>query len=1035
MKQAILFVKSVSSRLKSTMRATIALALSTFQITVIIFAGPHLTSVQAQQGDEDPCRFVRIEKWVGSFSLEGSGTGHAFDETYTISQSITGTFSVTEKVSPFNCSPTVWREGFKAGVSINDKFVGDDGGSLTYRGSGEIVGNFNPDPTPIGNGGAKLEIDPVQGLYNFSVDQRFPVKLTTVSPPPNSKTGVVDYIYSWGPNGGIGLNINDSLPKSGAVLSGKKEFKDFLDPFSANWVLKWEIHCDPSDKPLSVGSLFQYSLPWRDDKLFKSDQTIWGKGCALTALTMALNYPAGSINPRSLNNLLITNDAGFNGVNLLFDVATRLASGNARKFHAFESGSTNDNIEEALCQGLPAIVRVDVPPGHHYVVVTGKVGGKYLINDPAFGKTTLDQYPNPVARGYVTTPNQSPAPGRQVITSAALSTTATNSSLVVAADTNVELLVVDPAGKRTGFDPTTGNTIQEIASSVYFSDSLINAQTGEPPNETGHQLQIDSPISGTYQVIVTGRQVGPYTIVIYPFSDDGGSQAPIKLQGTAGTGSSILQLQYNSTPGSNSSLGTQSCAWISALSIPFTPAGGSGTIDVSAPDGCPWAAISNANWIKIDSGSSGTSSGKVNYSVSPSTILRTGTISVANQNYSVSQAGTTTPPTLQFSLSNFNVAEAGASATITVTRTGDVSDTATVDYATQDNSAHQRSDYTLAVGTLLFAPGEARKDFTVLVTDDAYFRGDKVLNLVLSNPTKASLGNQNTATLTILDNDTGTASTNPLDNADARFLVRQQYYDFLSRLPEQGGFDYWSGQITQCGADPICILNRRIAVSNAFFYELEFQQTGSYVFRLYRAAFGNNQPFPNPDNSNQSESNKLPGYAVFARDRARVVGGANLAQGQLDLANVFVTRPEFLAKYPASQDGPTFVDALLANIKNELGVDLTSQRTALINLFNSGGRGGVIYRLVDDNMQTNPINNRPLIEEEYNRGFVFTQYAGYLRRDSDIGGFLFWLGQVNRFPVRDGNAQHAMVCSFITSAEYQQRFSPVVTHSNSDCPQ
>jgi Domain of unknown function (DUF4214) len=93
-----------------------------------------------------------------------------------------------------------------------------------------------------------------------------------------------------------------------------------------------------------------------------------------------------------------------------------------------------------------------------------------------------------------------------------------------------------------------------------------------------------------------------------------------------------------------------------------------------------------------------------------------------------------------------------------------------------------------------------------------------------------------------------------------------------------------------------------------------------------------------------------------------------------------------------------------------------------------------MYRLADDNAQTNPVNNRAFIDEEYNRAFVATQYFGYLRRDSDIGGFLFWLGQVSSAPLRDVTKQHAMVCSFITSDEYQQRFSPVVTHHNSECP-
>jgi len=49
--------------------------------------------------------------------------------------------------------------------------------------------------------------------------------------------------------------------------------------------------------------------------------------------------------------------------------------------------------------------------------------------------------------------------------------------------------------------------------------------------------------------------------------------------------------------------------------------------------------------------------------------------------------------------------------------------------------------------------------------------------------------------------------------------------------------------------------------------------------------------------------------------------------------------------------------------------------------------------------------------------------------------FLFWLGQVNSIPLRDATKQHAMVCAFLTAAEYQQRFSPLVTHTNQECSQ
>lgn len=385
----------------------------------------------------------------------------------------------------------------------------------------------------------------------------------------------------------------------------------------------------------------------------------------------------------------------------------------------------------------------------------------------------------------------------------------------------------------------------------------------------------------------------------------------------------------------------------------------------------------------------------------------------------------------QLSASSYSTSETQHLSVITVQRTGDASAAASVNYLTSNGTASDRSDYSAAIGTLNFAAGETSKTFTVLVTDDAYVEGDETVHLTLANMTTgATIA---TSLLTIHDNDSTPPSSNPAD--DAPFFVRQHYYDFLGREPDDAGLAYWTGQITQCGNDEMCKLARRIAVSDAFFFEAEYQQTGAYVLRLYRASFGNNQPFQNQfiDPNHPGEEKKLPNYDVFAPDRQKVIGGSDLAQKQLELADLFAQRLEFQSKYPLGLDAPSYVDALLTTIRNDLGADLSSQRDALIALFNSGGRGAVLYRLADDN-QSNPINNRALIDAEYNRTFVATAYFGYLRRNPDMAGFLFWLGQVNSAPLRDTSKQHAMVCSFITSNEYQQRFSSVSTHSNAECP-
>jgi len=418
--------------------------------------------------------------------------------------------------------------------------------------------------------------------------------------------------------------------------------------------------------------------------------------------------------------------------------------------------------------------------------------------------------------------------------------------------------------------------------------------------------------------------------------------------------------------------------------------------------------------------------------------LSAGTSNPANPGATVFDNFGLVTSTFQFSAGGYTVNEGGGSVAITVTRTGSTTTAASVDFATSDGTAPQRTKYINTAGRLTFAINEMSKTFDVLIEDNAHPEGDETVNLLLKNPVGGGLNSPARAVLNIVDNDTTSATGNPLD--DPRYFVTQNYFDFLNRSPDQGGLDFWTSVITGPPAcapgDLACVRDRRITVSNAFFFELEFQQTGAYVFRVYRAAFGNAQPFPNPfpDPQHPGEAEKLVSYDAFAADRARVVGGSALAQAQLDLANAFVLRPEFLAKYSASLDGPAFVDAILATIMNDLGVNLTSQRSALIALFNSGGRGNVLYRLADDNLQTNTINNRPLIDAEYVRSFVATQYFGYLRRDADIGGFLFWLGQVNSAPLRDLSKQRAMVCSFITSGEYQQRFSLIVTHTNDECP-
>ncbi len=359
----------------------------------------------------------------------------------------------------------------------------------------------------------------------------------------------------------------------------------------------------------------------------------------------------------------------------------------------------------------------------------------------------------------------------------------------------------------------------------------------------------------------------------------------------------------------------------------------------------------------------------------------------------------------QFNSASYMISESAGGATITVTRLGNTSQAATIDFSIPggggSNVASPITDYTPVSGTLHFAPSDTMKTFTVPLIDNAYVQSNRSITLVLSNPTGgALLGSPTAATLTIVDNDSAPPTTNPLD--DAQFFINQHYLDFLGRQPDLGGLAYWTSQITQCGGSSACVKAQRINVSAAFFIEQEFQQTGSFVYRLYKGAVG-----------------RQPNYSEFAADRAKIVGGADLAVNKIALANDFVLRPEFKQLYPDAMTNVQFVNKLfdIAGL-----TPFTTERQQQIDAMNMGKTRAQVV--------TDVIEIQAFKDREYNPSFVLMQYFGYLRRDADAGGYAFWLDVINN---REPNNYHGMVCAFITSAEYQLRFSSVVTHTNSEC--
>jgi uncharacterized membrane protein len=360
---------------------------------------------------------------------------------------------------------------------------------------------------------------------------------------------------------------------------------------------------------------------------------------------------------------------------------------------------------------------------------------------------------------------------------------------------------------------------------------------------------------------------------------------------------------------------------------------------------------------------------------------------------------TPTPMTVQFAQGSFSVNENDGVATITVTRSGDTSSTASVNYRTSDVAglqactvtntlASERCDYTTQVGTVSFAAGENSKTFIVPITDDVWVEGNETFTVTLSSPAGAVLGSIPTATVTIVDNDLATPTSNPIDGVD--FFILQMYRDILNRQPDQTGFQNWVNTLAPCpnggfGEPPTSDCDR-LHVAAGFFQSDEFLNRGYFAFRFYLVAF-----------------NQRPTYAQFIPDMALVGGPKSPAEeeaSKVAFANAFVQRPEFISRY-GSASGQALADALLATAGLPAGS------------YNAGGQtNGQILRGI---AESSAALNKFLTE-----GTVSILYFGFQRRDPDATGYQNNLDTLNANP---NNLRH-MIFIFIYSTEYRNRFGP-----------
>ena len=115
----------------------------------------------------------------------------------------------------------------------------------------------------------------------------------------------------------------------------------------------------------------------------RRSDTVGQTGCALTSAAMVLSAYGVDTDPDRLNQYLTTHGGYTDQGWLYWEKAAEVAPGGQVE-KAYEDAPSYALIDQNLLAGNPVIVRLKLHNGTtHFVVVLGKEGWDYLIQDPA----------------------------------------------------------------------------------------------------------------------------------------------------------------------------------------------------------------------------------------------------------------------------------------------------------------------------------------------------------------------------------------------------------------------------------------------------------------------------------------------------------------------------------------------------------------------------------------------------------------------------------------------------------------------------
>ena len=323
-------------------------------------------------------------------------------------------------------------------------------------------------------------------------------------------------------------------------------------------------------------------------------------------------------------------------------------------------------------------------------------------------------------------------------------TASSNSCAWTAVSANPDFISVTSGGSGTG-NGTVGYSIQPNRTVNPRSGAITVGNTSFAVFQPGGQPCTYALSAANASFASTGGS-GSFTVTSSCSWTPITASTWIAVNGssTTGNGTVVFTVATNTSATARSgsiSIGSQTftvnqggvaCAVMAIpASIQAAGTGATGTIDVTAPDGCTWSAVSGANWITLGS-ASGTQQGSVAYTIAANTTAqtRTANITIANQVIPVSQDGATCgqalSPTsasvpagagsysLQISTACAYTAVANAG-WIKVTANASGTSGAAIGYSVSANTAADARSGTISVGSQTFTVSQSGAGCTLVV--------------------------------------------------------------------------------------------------------------------------------------------------------------------------------------------------------------------------------------------------------------------------------------------------------------------------------